>query len=209
MGIPCFLAAEPWRSNLDTSQSLVSNLSRQLLLLMTDWSTFSIGVREFYTASQDSVALQHKFSQARRSLDLINTIIEDQLKGVKEVKSVRSSFETSLDFEDFHLSVVVVLHASFSLALDQMMASISGERLSGTKWLNRICRSYDYAWNRRPLGAMHMLGPLVVAFPLAETHLQAWILEALNDLTIYRGESLTAAGVTYMAGIMTGQYHPL
>jgi hypothetical protein len=200
---------------------------------MVDWSGFAIEVRKFRASQLPREAileLRNRILNAQASLESIDTMIEKHISTtgqVKEVKSTRQDpiFDTVFEFTEFHLSVAMVFHASYALALGQMLASLPQDDTRqdctavGELWiqrsrlLNRLCRSYEYAWKHRPLGSSHMFGPLVIAFPLGETEeMKAWILKALNDLDAHRyleKPRFTAESISYLSGIMTGQHAPV
>jgi hypothetical protein len=236
MGVPCFLAHEPWRTKLQISRpdSKGPNLSLPLLLLMVDWSAFAIEIRKFCAGDLPQEALLplwRKIWQAHSSLTAMDVTIQEYFSSKKHVTEVCSQlqdsiFDTVFDFADYDFSVAQVVHACYSLTLGRMLVYLSqgvdsfrnmeiieevGRRRS--RLLNRVCRSYEYAWKRRPLGATHMFGPLVVAFPLAEgKKAQDWILRALNELDMtcsLKNPRYTAEGISYMAGIMMGEHPPI
>lgn len=227
MGVPCFLADEPWRSTIENArpQSLVFDLYRRLLLLMVDWSEFAIQVRKFRVGglSEEAVfRLRLRILQAQTSINALGVAIDEHAsKGqVEEVVSIRQDpfSDTVFEFKDFYFSVVLVLHANYALAIHRMLIVLSSEEItqgdtaSVSDLVNRICKSYEYAWKRRPFGSPQIMGPLVIAYSVAETEaMQTWILKALNELDSNPNPEqpkYPAESISYMADVMTGLNPP-
>lgn len=201
-------------------------LSQKLLKLMIPWSDISIEFRRqrngqlSFPASNE---LRHRLRSTKTSLDSIDMAIEDLFSSetyITQVKSCRndSVFETVLDFEEYAFAVMLALHDSYELIISRMLSILDHRNNTlqlqrrNDLLVTRICRSYEYAWKRRPMGAQHMHIPLAVAFLHAKTEvMRNWILQALNGLDEHRmlpTPRYTVFVVTYIAQVYTGENDP-
>jgi hypothetical protein len=183
---------------------------------MVSWSDLSIEFRR-YRNGQLSVPASNELRQrparTKTSLDSVNMAMEEVFSSERHITQVKSSrndplFETVLDFQDYTFAVMLALHNSYELIVNRMLSildhrnnTLQVERRN-QRLVTRICRSYEYAWKRRPMGAQHMHIPLTVAFLHAKTEvMRNWILQALNGLDKHRmlpTPRFTASAVTYL-----------
>jgi hypothetical protein len=194
---------------------------------MVSWSNLSIEFRRYRNGQLSVPAsneLRQQLARTKASLDLVNMAIEEVFSSERYITQVKSSqndpvFETVLDFKDHTFAVVLALHDSNELIVNRMLSildhrnnTLQVERRN-ERLVTRICRSYEYAWKRRPMGAQHMHIPFTVAFLHAKTEaMRTWILQALNGLDEHRmlpTPRFTASAVTYLAQVYTGETDPM
>ncbi|KAE8446540.1 hypothetical protein EG329_011872 [Mollisiaceae sp. DMI_Dod_QoI] len=211
-----------YETHSDTEASI-----QKLLELMVSWSDLSIEFRRYLKGQLSSPAsneLRQRLAKTKSRLDSINMAIEEIFSSERDITQVKSSrndpvLETVLDFKDYTFAVMLVLHDSYELIVNRMLSILDPRNITPqvecrNEWLvTRICRSYEYAWKRRPMGAQHMYVPLTVAFLQAKTEeMRTWILQALNDLDEHRmlpTPRFTASAITYLAQVYTGETDPI
>jgi hypothetical protein len=229
LGVPCFLAKPPWTEFLDNyeAHSGTEVLTQKLLQLMVSWSDLSIEFRRYRNGQLSIPAsneLRQRLARTKTSLDSVDMAIKEIFSSERYITQVKSSrndlvFETVLDFKDYTFAMMLALHDSYELIVNRMLSIL--DRRNNTPqverrndlFVTRICRSYEYAWKRRPMGAQHMHVPLTVAFLHAKTEvMRTWILQALNGLDEHRmlpTPRFTASAVTYLAQVYTGETDPM
>ena len=167
LGVPCFLAKPPWTEFLDSYEAHAGTeaLTQKLLQLMVSWSDLSIEFRR-YRNGQLSVPASNELRQrparTKTSLDSVNMAMEEVFSSERHITQVKSSrndqlFETVLDFKDYAFAVMLALHDSYELIVNRMLSildhrnnTLQVERRN-KRLVTRICRSYEYAWKRRPM----------------------------------------------------------
>jgi hypothetical protein len=200
---------------------------------MASWSDLAIETRRYHDGQlsfPERHNLRQRLAKTKVCLDSIDVAIEELFSPethVSQVQSVRNDpiFQTVLDFKDHAFALMLMLHDSYALIVNRMMYILDQSNNTQqsdppkprntqiARLLARICRSYEYSWKRRPMGAQYMHVPLTVAFPHAKTEvMRAWILQALNDLDEHRmlpAPRFTASSVTYLAKVYTGENQPI
>ncbi|KAL6889981.1 hypothetical protein GGI43DRAFT_430690 [Trichoderma evansii] len=237
LGVPCFLTSPSWMTiiHIDEGSSQTVSWAQKLMIHFMYWSELALEKRK-YCNGQLSLKqyndLKDRLATVELLLSSINAKIEEQLTSEAFVTQIRSIQDdpihnTAFNFKDYAFATMVMIHASFTLAIDRMSSTLNEcdntnfcDEIENTSWnarnsglLDRIIQSYEYAWKMRPMGATFMLVPLTMAFSYARPQrIRTWILQAMNDLDEHYALSekrFTAASVSYLAKLYTGEVSPV
>lgn len=227
--MPCFLAKPPWAGLLQqpTPSSDTEHLTQRLLQLMASWPELAIEVRRYLSGQlhdAESDTLRLRLTQISEHLSSVESQIQTLLSTgspMKQMPSIRADdvLGVAFEFTEYTFALMLMLHASYTLIINSMTSLLDQSKVSAeidqqsAFLVDRVCRSYEYAWNRRPMGAQYMLVPLTVAFSRTKSEsTREWLLKALNELDEHRMLSkprFTEHSVTYLAQVYTGERGPL
>jgi hypothetical protein len=200
----------------------MDNLIHEISSQMASWSRFASEMRKHHQNTlfpTATIKLQNDIRATKQRLDALEITIQEFLNDGQSAKlhqSIRGSqlFIEVLEFSECEFAVFLMLHASHTLIIQRMLQLLgmdSGDS-TNSRYVLRICQSYEFAWKRRPVGAQYMHIPLQTAYPNTQnTALREWILQALNDLDEHR--SLPAPryndfSVCYLFKLYTGVIEP-